>query len=220
MAKYRLISLDICPFVQRAAIMLEAKGVDYDIEYIDLGNRPAWFAELSPLGKVPLLEVEQGVVLFESQVIAEYLDETNAPSMHPEHPLERAKDRALIELVSNALGWTWVASTTDDEAKARALAGKVQDALERLVAARADGGPFFHGETLSIVDAAAAPLLQRAKWADDVGAFGLFDAVPAAQAWLDALQAEPAVRSSTVQDIETRVRASFGGWLASRRDAA
>ncbi len=220
MAKYRLISLDICPFVQRAAIMLQAKGVDYDIEYVDLRNRPEWFTNLSPLGKVPLLEVEQGAVLFESQVIAEYLDETIAPSMHPADPLDKAKDRALIELVSNALGWTWGASTTEKEEDSRAAIDKVKGALERIVAARHDGGPFFHGETLSIVDAAAAPLLQRLKWADEVGGYGLFDAVPDAQAWYDALQGHEAIRKSTVADIKDRVRASFNGWLGSRRDAA
>jgi glutathione S-transferase len=220
MATYRLISLDICPFVQRAAIMLQAKGVDYDIEYVDLRDRPQWFVKLSPLGKVPLLEVEQGTVLFESQVIAEYLDETNAPSMHPSDPLEKAKDRALIELVSNALGWTWVASTTEKEAESRALIEKVKGALERIVAARHDDGPFFHGEKLSIVDAAAGPLLQRLKWADEVGGYGLFDALPAAQTWYAALQGNGAIQKSTVPDIKERVRASFGGWLASRRDAA
>lgn len=217
---YRLISFDICPFVQRAAIMLRAKGVDYDLEYIDLRDKPQWFLELSPLGKVPLLEVDGETILFESQVIAEYLDETNAPSMHPDQPLARAKDRALIELVSNALGWTYGASTTADEDDAREKMGKVRGVLERLVTTRDDAGPFFHGDTLSIVDAAAAPLLQRANWADEIGGFGLFDAVPDARAWLSALQEHPAVRASTVDDIRDRVRRSFGGWLATRRDAA
>ena len=220
MAKYRLISLHICPFVQRAAIMLQAKGVDYDIEYVDLRNKPEWFSALSPLGKVPLLEVGEGQVLFESQVIAEYLDETNPPSMHPAEPFARGRDRALIELVSNAIGWTWGASTTAKEEDSRALMDKVKDALERVVAARDGDGPFFHGAELSIVDAAAAPMLQRAKWADDVGGYGLFDAVPGARAWLEALQATPAVQNSTVDDIQDRVRASYNDWLASRRDAA
>lgn len=220
MAKYRLISFDICPFVQRAAIALQAKGVDYDIEYIDLRNKPDWFLKLSPLGKVPLLDVEEGAVLFESQVIAEYLDETNAPSMHPADALDRAKDRALIELISNALGWTFVAMITDEEDKSRELIGKTKEATERLLAARSADGPFFHGDELSLIDAAAAPMLQRAKWADEVGGYGLFDALPGAQQWLDALQAHPAIQKSTVPDIRERVRAAFQGWLGSRRDAA
>ena len=220
MAKYRLISFDICPFVQRAAIALQAKGVEYDIEYIDLRNKPDWFLKISPLGKVPLLEVERGAVLFESQVIAEYLDETNAPSMHPADPLDRARDRARIELVSNALGWTYVAMITDEEDKSRELMGKVKDATERVLGERPGDGPFFHGEKLSLIDAAVAPMLQRAKWADEVGGYGLFDALPGAQAWLDALQAHPAIEKSTVPDIRDRVRAAFQGWLGSQRDAA
>ena len=39
----KLVSYKACPFVQRVAITLQYKGVDYDIEYIDLGNPPDWF---------------------------------------------------------------------------------------------------------------------------------------------------------------------------------
>ena len=41
--KPQLISFKICPFVQRTVIALREKGVDYDITYIDLAVRPAWF---------------------------------------------------------------------------------------------------------------------------------------------------------------------------------
>ena len=64
------------------AITLEYKGIDYDIEYIDLANPPEWFLAISPLKKVPLLIVD-GTVIFESAVINEYIDEviyTNASS--------------------------------------------------------------------------------------------------------------------------------------------
>ena len=36
MPALKLISFDICPYVQRSAIALREKGVDYDIEYVDL----------------------------------------------------------------------------------------------------------------------------------------------------------------------------------------
>ncbi len=57
MADYKLVSFDVCPFVQRSIITLEEKKVPYDIEYIELGDPPGWFQEASPLGKVPILFV-------------------------------------------------------------------------------------------------------------------------------------------------------------------
>ncbi|MGD8908674.1 MAG: glutathione S-transferase N-terminal domain-containing protein [Chromatiales bacterium] len=70
----KLVSFKLCPFVQRAVITLEEKGVVYDLEYIELDDPPAWFKARSPFGKVPLLLIGEEV-LFESAVILDYLDE-------------------------------------------------------------------------------------------------------------------------------------------------
>ncbi|MDQ7075771.1 MAG: glutathione S-transferase N-terminal domain-containing protein [Gammaproteobacteria bacterium] len=77
-----LISFKVCPFVQRSAIILNEKNVAYNTTYVDLEDLPDWFQEVSPLGKVPVLRV-QDTVVFESAVIAEYLEECYAPSLHP-----------------------------------------------------------------------------------------------------------------------------------------
>ena len=71
--KFHLISSLTCPWVQRAVITLRAKGVDFDVTYIDLRKKPDWFLKISPHGKVPVLKVDDQV-LFESNAIAEYLD--------------------------------------------------------------------------------------------------------------------------------------------------
>ena len=75
----KLVSYKACPFVQRVAITLQYKGVDYDIEYIDLGTPPDWFLAISPLKKVPILIVGD-TVIFESAVINEYIDEAYQPT--------------------------------------------------------------------------------------------------------------------------------------------
>jgi glutathione S-transferase len=56
--------------VQRAVIVLRAKDIPFEVTYIDLRNKPDWFLEISPHGKVPVLQVD-GVPLFESNAIAE-----------------------------------------------------------------------------------------------------------------------------------------------------
>jgi len=96
----KLVSFKACPFVQRVAITLQYKGIDYDIEYIDLGNPPEWFLAISPLKKVPLLIVD-GTVIFESAVINEYIDEVYTPMLHPQDLLMKAINRSWIEYCNN-----------------------------------------------------------------------------------------------------------------------
>jgi glutathione S-transferase len=55
MPTYELVSHHLCPYVQRAAIVLTEKGVSFKRTLIDLDNKPDWFKAISPLGKVPLL---------------------------------------------------------------------------------------------------------------------------------------------------------------------
>ena len=56
--KFELISFKTCPYVQRAVITLNHKNLEHSVTYIDLADPPAWFHEVSPLGKVPVLKVD------------------------------------------------------------------------------------------------------------------------------------------------------------------
>ena len=51
----KIVSFKICPFVQRVTALLEAKGAGYDVEHIDISNKPRWFLNISPNGQVPVL---------------------------------------------------------------------------------------------------------------------------------------------------------------------
>ena len=62
METIELISFKICPFVQRSAITLLKKGVDFKITYVDLQNKPDWFLAISPLGKVPVVKYGEDVL--------------------------------------------------------------------------------------------------------------------------------------------------------------
>ena len=74
-------------------ILLRAKDIDFEVTYIDLREKPDWFLEISPHGKVPVLKVDDEI-LFESNAIAEFLDEMVEPRLHPENPIKRARNRA------------------------------------------------------------------------------------------------------------------------------
>src|SRR4051794_37781979 len=91
--KLVLVSHHLCPYVQRAAISLIEMGVPFERLAIDLANNPAWFKAISPLGKVPLLRVHRGdgeTSIFESVVILEFLEETQANPLHPADPYARS----------------------------------------------------------------------------------------------------------------------------------
>ncbi|HEV2672942.1 MAG TPA: glutathione S-transferase family protein [Aliidongia sp.] len=213
-----LVSHDLCPYVQRAAIALLEKGVGFARVTIDLSVRPDWFAALSPLGKVPLLRVGRPdgseAVLFESNVICEYLEETQpGPKLHPADPLARAQHRAWMEFASAILGDVWGLETTPDAAvfdgKRQAIATK----FARVEAALGDG-PYFAGERFGLVDAAFAPVFRYFDLFDLLADTGVFAAVPKVRDWRAALARRPSVGAAVAVDYVERLH----GFLA-RHDA-
>jgi len=200
-----LISHKLCPFVQRAVIVLAEKGVHHERVVIDLADKPAWFLELSPTGKVPVLKVGE-TVLFESSVICEYLDETHAPQLHPSDPLERARHRAWIEFASDLMGAVfnaYLAADRDAFAGQRAQAQAKVEVLDRALG----GGPFFAGHRFHLLDAVYAPLLRYLDIIDPVLGEPLVSAGSGFDAWRTALRERPSVRDAVAADYGASLRA-------------
>jgi len=156
-----LISNPLCPFVQRAAIVLLEKGVPFDRINVDLAAKPDWFLALSPTGKVPLLKVCQAdgteAILFESMVICEYLEETQAGArMYPDYALSRAKLRSWIEFANPIYADAWQFLNARDKATAHAKKAAFQDRLQRLEAVL-DSGPYFNGQAFTMVARCSRP---------------------------------------------------------------
>ncbi|WP_260293926.1 glutathione S-transferase family protein [Sedimenticola hydrogenitrophicus] len=197
-----LVSFPICPFVQRAVIVLKEKEVDFSISYIDLADSPKWFKEISPFGKVPLLKIDHEV-LFESAIINEYLDEVYPPRLHPEEPLLRAKHRGWIEFGSNLLFEQFRLFTARDEDNFQQQCEVLGGLFARLVPELGDG-PYFMGERFSLLDAAYAPFFMRfailKQYREE-----LSDLMPTPlDRWGRALLARPSVQVSVVEDFEQR----------------
>jgi len=216
MPSYRLISYDMCPFVQRSRVMLLEKGVEHDVEYVDLSNKPDWFLELSPTARVPTLVVTTGagrqVVLFESLVINEYLEEAaGGPPMLPADPLDRAHARAWMAYSTELLQDCFALTAARDEEALAPVLERVGAKLDRLEQELGDG-PFFLGGTMSLVDAAFVPALQRLKMADELyPVMALFGAGrPRLQRWWQAVEARPSVPASAPADIRARFHAMIG----------
>jgi len=202
-AKLTLISHKLCPYVQRAVIALNEKGVAFERVDIDLANKPDWFLKISPLGKVPVLVVRSDdgeVGLFESNVICEYIEDTQGGAkLHPQDPLQRAQHRAWMEFGSTILGELWGLETTGDpaifETKRVAIAAKFVRVEEAL-----GSGPFFAGENFSLVDAVFAPIFRYFDVFDALIELSIFDETPKVRAWRAALAKRPSVRSAVGVD--------------------
>lgn len=203
--KLELISFKICPFVQRSVITLLHKGVDFTLTHIELEDPPDWFAALSPFGRVPLLRVDAREVVFESAVINEFLDEATPGSLLPQEPLRRAIDRSWIEFGTAALmdfsGLIHAGDPDAYTAHGSALANKLRWLEQRL-----EAGPWFNGETLSLVDFAWAPLFMRLQLLDLQHVAGLPE-LPKVSAWSRACLALDAVQGSVTDDFAERLRA-------------
>ncbi|MEH6578164.1 MAG: glutathione S-transferase family protein [Amphritea sp.] len=219
--KPRLISFKLCPFVQRAVIALQAKGIEYDVEYIDLAAPPQWFLDISPLKKVPLLLIGDDVI-FESAVINEYIDEAYANKLHPQDLVLRAKNRSWIEF-GNACMWSVfhlsVKQTQQEIDEVLTDMWSKFDQIERALNAT----PYFNGFEFSLVDASYAPLFQRLEYLEELTP-GIFDKQrhPRINAWKDILLAEAVVKRSTVVDIKALYLESLWkrqGYMARYLDA-
>ncbi|RZL01255.1 MAG: glutathione S-transferase family protein [Rubrivivax sp.] len=195
---FTLISHPLCPYVQRAAIVLLEKGVPFERRDIDLAHKPDWFLRLSPMGKTPVLLVDQQPI-FESAVICEYLDDTLLPRLHPADALARARHRAWIEFGSSVLATIWAFYTAKDEATLQAKASEIRARFEQVEAALGEG-PYFAGGEFSIVDAVFGPVLRYFDVFDKLGDFGFFQAVPKVQAWRVQLAARPSVQQAVRPD--------------------
>jgi glutathione S-transferase len=165
-----------CPYCARTRIVLAEKGVAYDVVTVDLDDRPRWIKEKNPPdGRVPVLE-EDGVVIPESVVIDEFLEERYPePPLLPADPSERAFARLLIERFSTNLGDPYYATR-------RGVAG-AREELESSFAAVDDmlaHVPWLTGRAFGLADIAYLPWVLRAQHLFGVS----YDGLPALDDWL------------------------------------
>ncbi|MFS2216458.1 glutathione S-transferase family protein [Telluria sp. Tellsp104] len=212
-----LVSHALCPYVQRAAIVLHEKGVPFERRDVDLAHKPDWFLRVSPLGKTPVL-LAAGEAIFESAVICEYLDETTAPRLHPLDPLRRARHRSWMEFGSALLNAIAVFYNAPDDA---ALLRAVDDIHRRLrqVEEVLHAPPYFDGERFGIVDAVFAPVFRYLDVFERIGDFGMLAGLTKVQAWRAALALRPSVRAAAspcYPELLTAFLARRGSALSGR----
>lgn len=98
---YRLYSMRFCPYAARTHLVLDAKNIPYHTVNIHLYDKPDWFFEANPLGKVPALQLvdkPNAPFIYESLLIGEYLDEVHPQNkLYPSDPLAKVQEKIWIE---------------------------------------------------------------------------------------------------------------------------
>jgi glutathione S-transferase len=167
MSEVEIYSYAACPFAQRTRMTLIEKSIPFKLTEIDLSKgKPDWFKDVSPYGKVPLI-LHDGNRIYESAIINEYLDEVfPEPPLMPRDPGGRAQARIWMHYCDNyflpAAFRLRAKGDAEEVAKNRnafldCLRFVETEGLRKL----SEKGPFFLGETLSLVDLQFAPFLER-----------------------------------------------------------
>jgi glutathione S-transferase len=105
-----LYGANLSPFVRKVQILLAEKGIDYEQEQISPFNAPDWFADISPMGKIPVLRdssVGPDATLPDSSVICAYLERKYPePALYPDDLFLGARARWIEEYSDTALAET------------------------------------------------------------------------------------------------------------------
>ena len=167
----RLYNFDVSPFAARCRLAIYRKGLDVEIAAVPEGGpRGAAYRALNPIGKVPALELDDGTVIPESEVIVDYLeDRFPEPPLLPETPEARARVRLLSRLGGlylmppmGRLFGQMRAGTRDAAVVDAALVevGTALDHLERF-ASPDSGDGWIAGAAFTIADCALLPHARR-----------------------------------------------------------
>lgn len=201
-----LISSNRCPFVMRSIVAMEQKKVPYKITFVDPYDPPKWFSDISPLGKVPVLRIDNDTVLFESAVINEYLDDVTPGNLHPEDPLERAINKAWIEFGGGCLSDSFRLMAVGTEDEFEEVKSNLRGSLERLEGVLDDTGPYFNGSDFSLADAAYAPLFIRLEILADLIGFEITDGLPKVSRWKEQMLTLDSVDKARFEGLPDRFR--------------
>jgi len=156
-----LFSKPADPWSHRTRLVLAEKSINIDIVDVDEGNLPEDLLDLNPYNTVPTL-VDRDLVLYDSRVIMEYLDERFPhPPLMPVDPVTRAQFRLALYRIEK--DWYSLAEQIYEAGERKPVARAIK-ALEESILSSVEifaAKPFFLSDEFSLVDCTIAPILWR-----------------------------------------------------------
>lgn len=202
----KVVSFKICPFVQRVTAALEAKQIPYEIEYINLKEKPEWFLEISPNGQVPIMITESGTTLFESDAIIEYIEEEFGPLQEGISNEQRALERAWSYLGSKNYLVQCGTMSSKDKMTFEQREEKLKTAFEKVEKQLTGDSVYFNSDSVSRVDIAWLPLLHRAEIIKKHTGYDFLCGLPKAQLWQKAVLDTELAKKSVSSDFIDRFK--------------
>lgn len=218
----RIYSMRFCPFAHRTRLVLHHKKIPFEVVNINLKSKPEWFLAINPLGSVPVLQIDDKVVV-DSVAASEWLDDVYPENrLQPADPYRRAWDRVLLEYISKFSAANGGALGSADAAS---LQAKVEETKKHLqfyedkLKARGDG-PFFGGSKPSMFDFLFWPMIERfpliAVLKECPAANIEADKFPSLTSWIRSMKELPAVKAT---EFDTdRHAAFFRGFMKGTPD--
>jgi len=148
-------------YSHRVRIVLAEKGVTVDLIETDPAHPPAELTEINPYGSLPTL-VDRDLVLYESKVMMEYLDERFPhPPLLPVYPVARAESRLLIHRIER--DWCSLVDSIQTSRSDNVISKSTRELGQSIlgIAPIFEEKPFFMSEDFTLVDCCIAPLLWR-----------------------------------------------------------
>lgn len=204
----KVISFKICPFVQRVTALLAAKNIPHQIEFINLRDKPQWFLDISPHGQVPVVIADNGAAIFESDAIAEYLEEAYPPLQPGIPPEEKAAHRAWSYLAVKHYLVQCGAQRSPDANTLEERGGKLGIAFDRMESQLGDT-PFFGGGDIGMVDISWLTLLHRAAIIEKRAGYDFVGGRPKLKQWQKNLMQTGLAEKSVAADFEEAFAAFY-----------
>jgi glutathione S-transferase len=204
MSDIHFITAEVCPFAQRTHLALFEKGLEYDHSEVDLANKPAWFEEVSPYSKVPVLK-HGDAVIYESTIINEFIEETwPDPPLLPSDPALRAKARIWIDYANtrySTIHYKLLMAQEPD--RRRELAEEMTGMfvfMEDEGLARLGAGPYWLGGEVSLVDLAFWPHFERLPAVTHYRGVDIPERCGRLRAWVAAMRTRASVKATAHDD--------------------
>lgn len=147
------------PYARKIRILLAEKGLPFELVVDSPWEANTRIPTLNPLGKVPALVTDDGEVLFDSPVIAGYLETLGAaPRLLPADALERVRVRQLEALADGVLDAAVAALLESRRPDGQRSDAEIDRQLEKVdrsldeLERRASGRQWLHGDTMSLAD--------------------------------------------------------------------
>lgn len=148
-------------YSHRVRIVLAEKGVTVDLVESENGSAPAELGDLNPYASMPTL-VDRDLVLYESKVMMEYLDERFPhPPLLPVYPVARAESRLFMYRIER--DWCTLVDAIQNSRSDNVVTKSARELKEGLMAVAPifSEKPFFMSDEFTLVDCCIAPILWR-----------------------------------------------------------